>query len=91
VIFFAIQYGIEPKRKLIVLFELITGIPIGDSRRVGNGRYSTGTGTGDLRKESSMEYALFTLMWLAVALLAILGARIALGIILDLRERLGRR
>jgi hypothetical protein len=38
-----------------------------------------------------MEYALFTLMWLAVALLAILGARIALGIILDLRERLGRR
>ena len=45
-------------------------------------------GTG---KESSMEYALFTLMWLAVALLAALGVRIALGVIRDLRERLGRR
>jgi hypothetical protein len=38
-----------------------------------------------------MEYALFTLMWLAVALLAVLGVRIALGILLDLRERMLRR
>jgi hypothetical protein len=38
-----------------------------------------------------MEYALFTLMWLAVALLAVLGGGIALGVMLDLRERLGRR
>jgi len=38
-----------------------------------------------------MEYALFTLMWLAVALLAGLGVRIALGVIRDLREKLGRR
>ncbi len=38
-----------------------------------------------------MEYALFTLMWLAVALLAVLGVQIALGVMLDLRERLGRR
>jgi hypothetical protein len=34
-----------------------------------------------------MEYALFGLMWLAVALLAVLGLRIAYGIVFDLRER----
>ncbi len=45
----------------------------------------------ELGKDSSMEYALFTLMWLAVALLAVLGVRIAIGVIFDLRERLGRR
>jgi len=38
-----------------------------------------------------MEYALFTLMWLAVALLATLGARIAFGVVADLRKRLGKR
>lgn len=38
-----------------------------------------------------MEYALFTLMWLAVALLATLGARIAFGILADLKERFGKR
>ena len=38
-----------------------------------------------------MEYALFTLMWLAVALLATLGARIAFGILVDLKEKLGKR
>ena len=38
-----------------------------------------------------MEYALFTLMWLAVALLATLGVRIGFRAFLDLREKLGRR
>jgi hypothetical protein len=38
-----------------------------------------------------VEYALFTLMWLAVALLATLGARIAIGVLMDLREKLGKR
>jgi len=42
-------------------------------------------------KEAQVEYALFTLMWLAVALLAALGARIALGVLADLREKLGKR
>ena len=44
-----------------------------------------------LGKEAPVEYALFTLMWLAVALLATLGARIALGVFMDLRERLSKR
>jgi len=38
-----------------------------------------------------MEYALFALMWLAVALLTMLGARIAFGVLVDLKERLGKR
>jgi hypothetical protein len=42
-------------------------------------------------KEAPVEYALFTLMWLAVALLATLGARIALNVFLDLREKLSKR
>jgi len=37
-----------------------------------------------------MEYALFTLMWFAVALLAVMGARIGLAVLLDLRQKLGR-
>ena len=42
-------------------------------------------------KEAPVEYALFTLMWLAVALLATLGARIALNVFMDLKEKLGKR
>jgi len=38
-----------------------------------------------------MEYALFTLMWLAVALLALLGARIAFGVLGDLMGKSGKR
>ena len=44
-----------------------------------------------LGKEAPVEYALFTLMWLAVALLATLGARIALGAFMDLKEKFGKR
>ena len=44
-----------------------------------------------LGKEALVEYALFTLMWLAVALLAALGARIALNVFMDLKEKLGKR
>jgi hypothetical protein len=44
-----------------------------------------------LGKEAPVEYALFTLMWLAVALLAALGARIALGAFMDFKEKLGKR
>jgi hypothetical protein len=42
------------------------------------------------KEEVRVEYALFTLMWLAVALLATLGARIALRVLVDLREKLGK-
>jgi hypothetical protein len=38
-----------------------------------------------------MEYAFFTFVWLVVVVLAIVGARVALGIVLDLRDRLGFR
>ena len=44
-----------------------------------------------LGKEAHVEYALFTLMWLAVALLAMLGTRIALNVFTDLKEKLGKR
>ena len=42
-------------------------------------------------KEALVEYALFTLMWLAVALLAALGVRIAFNVFMDLKEKLGKR
>jgi hypothetical protein len=48
-------------------------------------------GSVGLGKEAQVEYALFTLMWLAVALLAALGARIALNVFMDLKEKLGKR
>jgi len=51
----------------------------------------TAKGPLGVGKEAQVEYALFTLMWLAVALLAALGARIALGVLADLREKLGKR
>jgi hypothetical protein len=43
------------------------------------------------KEELRVEYALFTLMWLAVALLAALGARIAFNVLMDLKEKLGKR
>ena len=51
----------------------------------------TSEGPLGLGKEAPVEYALFTLMWLAVALLAALGARIALNVFMDLKEKLGKR
>ncbi len=38
-----------------------------------------------------MEYAFFTFAWLVVVVLAVLGARVALGIVFDLRDRMGFR
>ena len=42
-------------------------------------------------KEALVEYALFALMWLGVALLATLGVRILLGVLMDLKEWLAKR